>query len=43
MTKNMKPWVWVVAFCGCGMFLTGLYERQLSVGHGDALIAATWN
>jgi hypothetical protein len=22
MTKNMKPWVWVVAFCSCGMFLT---------------------
>jgi hypothetical protein len=22
MTKQTKPWVWVVAFCGCGMFLT---------------------
>jgi hypothetical protein len=21
MSKDMKPWVWVVAFCGCGMFL----------------------
>jgi len=22
MTKTMKPWVWVVAFCSCGVFLT---------------------
>jgi len=21
MTKDMKPWVWVVAFCSCGMLL----------------------
>jgi hypothetical protein len=21
MSMGMKPWVWVVAFCGCGMVL----------------------